>query len=232
MSEDTAAATTPAPPVQAPPAAKAPRVRKARTRRKRTASAKPPKALQAPEAGTQPVVAANLTSNPLRRFRAPMGFQRGDVTDGHFNTKRTDYLIPPSEAFAYFRDDFTYLPNPAIELEFKVILDDGEIANINTESRLISQGYNIAMAADFKLGMIAAVKWKKDMSGRLTFGGKSERAYVLYWAPAEVADAVERQSMDLSDRLDQQSRATEEVLSNLLRNSNMVGGKVRIERDV
>lgn len=154
-----------------------------------------------------------MSANPLVQYRAPKNFRRADVENGYFQMKYGDIANDGDTVSRIYPSDFRFIPNPSLELDFKVWEDTENSMQAGQDARLFSfktfmrltrlDGYQVAMAKDFEIDPRVAMIWKADGGGRITMNGagRQSSALVLMWATGEQYDTNQSRRLKFSDQV-------------------------------
>ena len=163
-------------------------------------------------------------TNPVVSFRKPAKLSRSTGST-HFDTKRED-VVNDMSMLNIYPSDFTYLKDQTLEVDFALWEAREEIQSHNSYMRMTGRdGYQIAMASEWKVDTRLQNAWKADVAGRLTFGGMSTNTMVLMWRTGERYDIAERQRLKVSDEI---QKSAEEKKAELQERFNELGAKVSV----
>ena len=153
-------------------------------------------------------------SNPLYNYRAPRKLPkkhaRINAAGTHFIPEMEE-VVNDTSMISIYPSYFRLRANPHQEIEFKLWEDRQK--NVSPESikyakrdyqnMTMRDHFRVALAKEFDINERVKEWWKKDIGGRITFGGESENATVLMWRTGEEADAAEKKKLRLSDSIQQ-----------------------------
>lgn len=167
-----------------------------------------------------------IQSNPLVAFRKPKEIAKR-TGESHFLTQRDDVVNDSEGLISIYPGEFTYIPDSTMEIDLVTWEDDTD----NPKSFSLywkmtgKDGYQVAMAKDFKVATRLSTAWKADESGRLTLGGKSSKTLVLMWRTAESYDAARERRLRISNDV---QKSAEEKQAEMQDRLESIGASVKV----
>lgn len=173
------------------------------------------------------------TANPLVSHRAPRRIPRihARLHGQHFIPNRED-VINASGALNIYPGDFTYRPDPALEIDFGLWEDSGQLKTVSEGmSMTMTKGYNVALASDFEVSARIQMAWKADVAGRLTFGGLAGGMHsptmVLMWRTGQKHDQLREANRELQQSNNIQQSVEQKMAESTATMSERTGEKIR-----
>lgn len=165
-------------------------------------------------------------SNPLAAFRKPEALKRR-TGESHFNTQRDDVINDSEGLTSIYPGEFTYIPDPALEIDIVTWEDDPDNAkSFSLYWKMTgTDGYQPAMAKDFKVATRLSTAWKADEGGRLTLGGKSTKTLVLMWRTGQKYDEARARRLRISNDV---QKSAEEKQAEMQDRLEAIGANVKV----
>lgn len=158
-----------------------------------------------------------IESNPLVSYRAPSkmprGVPRAPVHGRHFIPNQED-VVNDVGMLNVYRGDFTYTKDKTLEIEIGFWEDSGSERSVAMLFSMQKRGWQFALAKEWELADRIKLAWRKDVGGRITFGGRSggtkEPTMVVMWRTGEQYDKYQKQREKQSDNI---NRSVEEQMA-------------------